>query len=125
MNALTLAHSHTDDNDEQFQGFGLRPIGSIKMQPTLIKEVAPGTKIGYSSTYEATTGEWIATFPIGYADGVWRHLSSEPDSTFNGYVLRDKTGKRGKKEVMLGIGGRKRTRKEEGKLGLGAERVGT
>ena len=80
-------------SDSTFQSFGLCVIGSIKMHPTLVKKLAAGTKVGYSMTYEVSTkdGEWIATFPIGYADGVWRSLSSDGEKS-KGFIRRDSTG---------------------------------
>ena len=82
------------DGIEKFANFGFRPIGSIKIIPTLVKQLSRGTKVGYSMTYKVEQEhEWIATFPIGYADGYWRHFSST-DHTNMGCVVRNKTGEK-------------------------------
>ena len=39
-----------------------------------VKEVPAGEGIGYGKTYETTSSEWIATVPIGYADGFVRGM---------------------------------------------------
>lgn len=39
-----------------------------------IKKLSAGETIGYGATYTAEENEWIATIPIGYADGWLRHL---------------------------------------------------
>lgn len=67
--------------------YGLNPAGSdldlpLPLKPALslsttivaCKEVPAGTKIGYGSTYTAAQTEWIATLPIGYADGWLRRM---------------------------------------------------
>ncbi|MBG9981622.1 alanine racemase [Aerococcaceae bacterium DSM 111020] len=43
-----------------------------------VKQVPPGTKISYGATYESSENEWIATLPIGYADGWHRHYQTVP-----------------------------------------------
>ncbi|MBC1514317.1 alanine racemase C-terminal domain-containing protein, partial [Listeria booriae] len=40
-----------------------------------VKELAPGDSVSYGATYTATEREWVATLPIGYADGLIRHYS--------------------------------------------------
>ena len=88
------------DSDPKFLSFGLRPIGTLKMRAVLVKKLSPGRKVGYSMTYEIPAdsgdcgeGEWIGTFGIGYADGLWRHLSSNGNQS-KGFIRRDKTGER-------------------------------
>ena len=99
--------SSPEDADMRFQGMMLQPIGSIKAQPTLVKECAPGTKVGYSGRYEVgvdtTEPEYIATFPIGYGDGVFRSLSSGTGGDFKGYIVRDATGESGDRTLALRI----------------------
>ena len=77
---------HLGDATQRFQSFGLKPASCIKGRPTLVKKLAPGTVIGYGCTYETAGEEWVATFPVGYADGYWRHLSTA------WFVVRDLTG---------------------------------
>ncbi|MBO1581811.1 alanine racemase [Bacillus sp. XF8] len=60
----------------------IRPFLPIKLEPALslhtrvahIKQVIKGDGISYGVTYRTKTEEWIATVPIGYADGWLRRL---------------------------------------------------
>ena len=38
----------------------------------MVKQVPAGETIGYGATYRTEEPEWIATMPIGYADGLIR-----------------------------------------------------
>ncbi len=53
-------------------GFGLRPILRLLARPTLVKRLRPGDRVGYGGEYVAKGGEWLATLPVGYADGLPR-----------------------------------------------------
>jgi len=50
----------------------LKPTISIRTTIAHIKRVERGQSIGYGRTYTADRDEWIATLPIGYADGWFR-----------------------------------------------------
>lgn len=54
--------------------YQLKPALSLKTTVVHVKQIEPGTAISYGATYNATTSEWIATLPIGYADGMLRKL---------------------------------------------------
>ena len=56
-----------------------------------VKEVEPGTTVGYGATYVAERKTRIATIPVGYADGYPRSLSNKA------YVLI-----RGKRAPIIG-----------------------
>ncbi len=59
----------------------LKPVMEIKSRIVYLKEVEPGTEIGYGGTFTAEKRMKIATVPVGYADGYPRGLSNK------GYVL--------------------------------------
>ncbi|MGB9614702.1 MAG: alanine racemase, partial [Fervidobacterium sp.] len=72
--------------------YGLQPSESVysdKLKPVLawksvvshMKTIQPGDTISYGRTFKAFSEMKIATIPVGYADGYWRHLSNK------GYVL--------------------------------------
>lgn len=61
--------------------FPIRPVLSLKTRIIYIKEVGPGTSIGYGRTWIASRPARIASLPIGYDDGLPRHLGNR------GYVL--------------------------------------
>ncbi|MBP1627718.1 MAG: alr [Holophagaceae bacterium] len=54
----------------------LRPGLSFLSRISFIKKVAPGTAIGYGHTWTAPRETWIATIPVGYADGFNRLFSN-------------------------------------------------
>jgi len=45
---------------------------SLYTEAFLVKQIQPGETVGYGATYTAEKEEWIATMPIGYADGFIR-----------------------------------------------------
>lgn len=53
---------------------GLRPISTLKTRIVQIRELSPDERVGYGGEAETTRPSRIATIPIGYADGVDRHL---------------------------------------------------
>jgi alanine racemase len=53
-------------------GFGLRPVLRLLARPTLVKRLRPGDRVGYGGAFVAQGGEWLATLPVGYADGLPR-----------------------------------------------------
>lgn len=57
--------------------FPLKEVMSLKTKVVHVKELHKGDKVGYGSTYEASGDEWIATLPIGYADGWIRKLQGQ------------------------------------------------
>lgn len=59
----------------------LRPILTFKSRISHIKQGEKNRGVGYGATYRATGKEWIATIPVGYADGLNRQLSNK------GYAL--------------------------------------
>lgn len=50
----------------------LIPVLSLKSKISHCKLIEANEKVGYSFSYTALQPEWIATIPIGYADGWWR-----------------------------------------------------
>lgn len=49
-----------------------KPVLSLYTKITCIKQIHAGECVGYGATYCASSDEWIATLPIGYADGFIR-----------------------------------------------------
>ncbi|MBC1475482.1 alanine racemase [Listeria grandensis] len=89
--ATALLHEQGDFDAVRFgiSMYGLTPSPEIlpilpfKLQPALafytemvqVKELQPGDHVSYGATYEATAQEWVATLPVGYADGFIRAYS--------------------------------------------------
>lgn len=62
----------------------LKPVMSLHTRVAFIKEVAPGTAIGYGSAFVTARPSRIATLPYGYADGYLRSLSGKPSLLIQG-----------------------------------------
>ena len=55
-------------------GKKLTPVASLKCKVLQIKQLGPGDTVGYGRWGRAKEGTVIATIPVGYADGIDRHL---------------------------------------------------
>lgn len=54
----------------------LKPALSLTSQIVAVRQLQAGDKVGYGATYTVQAeSEWIATVPLGYADGWHRNLS--------------------------------------------------
>lgn len=54
----------------------LRPVLSLRARVALIKDVPPGTTVGYGRTHTCLTPTRIAVIAAGYLDGIPTHLSN-------------------------------------------------
>jgi alanine racemase len=54
---------------------GLRPVLSLRSAVTFAKQVPQGTPISYGHRWAAPAAGWVATVPVGYADGLHRSLT--------------------------------------------------
>ena len=57
--------------------FPLKQAISLKTKIVAVKQLAKGDSVSYGATYTASEDEWIATLPIGYADGWIRKLQGQ------------------------------------------------
>ncbi len=55
----------------------LEPALSLETEIVHVKKVQPGATISYGATYRSEQEEWIATLPVGYADGMLRGLQGQ------------------------------------------------
>lgn len=55
---------------------GLRPVSSLSTSVIALRDWPAGTTIGYGCAGQCMTPSRIATIPIGYADGINRHLGN-------------------------------------------------
>ncbi|MDD5923699.1 MAG: alanine racemase [Clostridia bacterium] len=55
----------------------LRPVMCVKAVVSHVKEVPAGSLVGYGCTFKSDRPIKIATIPIGYADGLSRHLGNK------------------------------------------------
>ena len=54
----------------------LKPVLSLRTCIAQLRTVQPGQRVSYNGTFTATRASRIAVLPIGYADGLSRHLSN-------------------------------------------------
>jgi alanine racemase len=62
----------------------LKPALSLKTTVIYLKNTPPGRFISYGRTHMTTKETIVATLPIGYADGLNRHLSNRADMIIRG-----------------------------------------
>jgi alanine racemase len=63
-------------SSKMVQSIDLKPGLSFITRVSFIKKVSAGTTIGYGRTWRALEDTWIATIPVGYADGFNRLFSN-------------------------------------------------
>lgn len=56
--------------------FGLRQALSLRTGVSFVKRISAGTPVSYGHTWAAPADGWLATLPVGYADGVPRTASN-------------------------------------------------
>jgi alanine racemase len=54
----------------------LRPVMRVRTEVVALREVEAGSPVGYGGTWRASRRSTIATLPMGYADGLSRHLGN-------------------------------------------------
>lgn len=52
----------------------LQPVLSLTTEIAFVKQLSKGKSVSYGATYQTTENEWIATLPLGYADGYLRRM---------------------------------------------------
>jgi alanine racemase len=63
---------------------GLEPALRILSAVSFVKRIAAGTPVSYGHRWSAPADGWLATVPIGYADGVPRALGGRGDAVLGG-----------------------------------------
>ncbi|MBD5805595.1 alanine racemase [Limosilactobacillus walteri] len=53
----------------------LQPVSSLVSSIAFVKKLKAGRSVSYGATYTAAKDEWLATLPIGYADGYPRCMT--------------------------------------------------
>jgi alanine racemase len=64
---------------------GLEPALTLHSYVAAIKPIAPGESVGYGRHFVAARDSFIATIPIGYADGIPRSLTNNCDLLIGGH----------------------------------------
>lgn len=94
--ALTVERSHHDAVRLGIAMYGcaaspalvgvgdLRPALRLVTEVAFVKRIAEGTPVSYGHTWRAPHDGWLATLPLGYADGLPRLLSNRAEVLLNG-----------------------------------------
>ncbi|MGX7111860.1 alanine racemase [Gemella cuniculi] len=69
---IALYGCYPSENIEKLGKISLETVTSLVSKVTHVKKIPKGAKVGYGATYETKEDEYIATIPIGYADGLLR-----------------------------------------------------
>jgi alanine racemase len=64
--------------------YGLEPALALESYVAALKPIRPGESAGYGRRFIADRLTWLATLPIGYADGVRRALTNNCDVLIDG-----------------------------------------
>lgn len=102
----------------------LRPVMTLRTAVAALRRVGPGDAVGYAGSWRAPGSGWIATLPIGYADGVpWsagsrgevliagrrRPIAGRVSMDFTSVWLGDSAVALGEEAIVFGAGqGRER-----------------
>jgi alanine racemase len=70
-------------NDDPFV-HGLEPALELTSYVAAVKAAAPGESAGYGRRWVARADTWLATVPIGYADGIRRALTNNCEVLISG-----------------------------------------
>ncbi len=70
------------------EDLALRPALSWRSAVTMAKRLPAGERLSYGHRYELAADAWVATVPVGYADGYPRALSSKADVLIRGRRCR-------------------------------------
>ena len=73
-----------DPMNENPDNYGLEPALELTSYVAALKLTRPGESVGYGRRFVADRETWIATLPIGYADGIRRALSANCDALIAG-----------------------------------------
>ena len=65
---------------------GLRPALRLETRLISVKRVAAGTGVSYGYTYRPEEDTWLGLVPLGYADGIPRHVSNRGSVWVGGRV---------------------------------------
>lgn len=93
----------TYPSGEVARSVALTEAMTFKTRVSFVKRVSAGTTISYGRTWAATTDRWIATIPVGYADGFNRLWTNRGRVIVNG-VMRPIVGRVCMDQSMVDLG---------------------
>lgn len=111
-------------DDECVRSITLHPAMELHSQVSFVKRVEAGQSVGYGRTWIAPQETWVATVPVGYADGYSRRMSNRGRMVIDGRAY-PVVGRVCMDQAMIDLGpGPTRVRTGDNVVVLGAEDAG-
>ncbi len=85
------------------EGVGLEPLMSLYARISFIKKITAGESVSYKRAWIAKQDTYIATLPLGYADGVPRALSNRMQAYVHGET-KSQAGMVTMDQLMIDLG---------------------
>jgi alanine racemase len=73
---MALFGVYPDPRFRQMNRMNLRPAGALRARVAYVKKLASGESAGYERAFVAKQDTWVATLPVGHADG-WPRLAAK------------------------------------------------
>jgi alanine racemase len=73
---MALFGVYPDPRFRQMNRMTLRPAGALRARVAYVKKLASGESAGYERAFVAREDTWVATLPVGHADG-WPRLAAK------------------------------------------------
>lgn len=105
VRAGIIMYGHYPSDEVEKAAIKVNPVMTLKTRVAQIKKVTGGERIGYGGKYKIEEDTYIATIPIGYADGFMRGQKS-PQVMIKGNVY-DVVGRICMDQCMVDIGSNK------------------
>ena len=77
-------------SEQEFRTAGvldLRPAMALRARVIYVKQLQPGESAGYNRAYVAKEPVWVATLPVGHADGLPRDAAKGARVRINGHLF--------------------------------------
>ncbi len=79
---LILYGMYPSEHDRRLEG--IQPVMSFHTRVVLVRKLPQGRSVGYTRSYITPSERMIATLPLGYNDGYFRHLSNKAQVLIRG-----------------------------------------
>ena len=87
VRAGIILYGNYPSKEVKRENFPLKEAMSVKALVARVQKLPRGTTIGYGGTYRLDKDTYVATIPIGYADGYSRRLSNKGLVEYQGHLL--------------------------------------
>ena len=88
VRAGIILYGNYPSKEVERETFPLKEAMSVKALVARVQKLSQGTTIGYGGTYRLSKDTYVATIPVGYADGYNRRLSNKGLIEYQGRLLK-------------------------------------